>query len=325
MIDQLKKLSLNGGDFRGARTAFGQTLEGLRTATNVVRSLEFVDRSLGANLLGQLDAAELLQLQSGGEPSPSAVASWAGQTLERVLDVKESLGDTRAPKDREKAREKLGSAIEAIAGLTSEVAAQQDKLTAWQRASILSHIGQRLTALNPSLPDDVNQDLAELARTTALTEAVAQYRLSSGASGAATMAMLYESVTGLAQSVATAKDEPSEEQLKAVSAALDGVFGLFASDVPGTQHTLELLEPITRARRVDSRQRSHLERSEPGGLRRQSAGRSSATRRARRSHPECRRARGRVHRSLQLRSGPLVCGGRCVLRLRPDAFDGNHR
>lgn len=262
----LQKLAVaSGGDYRGRRTDVALAIEQLEGISEVVRSLEFVDRDVGAKLQGQLDAAALLLSRGDAQINVTDIAMWASETLERTVEVKEQLKSS-APKkpytpspikgkkgddDKEQRvkREEPIDVAKALAELTeatTELAGQRDKLGAWARASALAHIGQRLTAVKPALDADRNSERAELCRTTALTEAKAQYELSDGAGGDAAMTQLYEAAIDLAASVVKT-EEPSPEAIEATNRVLDGTFALFATDIPGRSNVQSLAQSIDAA------------------------------------------------------------------------------
>ncbi|MCK6547283.1 AAA family ATPase [Myxococcota bacterium] len=198
IIEQLGKvLDAEAQGFRGMNVA--KPLAELRQIARALRASERVPVELANKLDATIEGARPLEAAFATDRFQRLAIGWATDALAAAREVVANLRETAAGMAGGEAEPaKAARVLEAMGPLVDRVAASHERLGAWSRFSLLSHVHQRVGALEGALGADAKDRAARLVES-AKAGALALHAISLGRDAEQSLADAFGAYVDLAE------------------------------------------------------------------------------------------------------------------------------
>lgn len=255
IAESLEKVALAGeGGLRGFNMR--KPLEQLRKAARAVRALEKVPIEISARLDAIVDAARPLEAVFGTEKFHGMAASWCADALMATREVEGKLGELDAVGGGAKEAARLTQIFDALSPSVQRLGAANERLGAWSRLSLTSHVAQRVSAVEAAMPAGAVEAAKKLVES-AEAASLRQGSLSLGTDAEQSAADAYAAYVDIAQKLTSAKklDDAAVQTYSSLGEMLWALLGPqggdLSLDLDLLAKAIELTERLTKAPGVD--------------------------------------------------------------------------
>lgn len=222
----MEQVSTSEAGPRQAHLDIARGVAGLRAAVRGLQGLESVGPALLTRLEVALEKTGALA-QSFGSPGFEAQArAWAADALLAIRETEAQLLARRDALEAEVVRPKpIGRLLEQLATLAGQISKDTARIGAHSRFSLLAHLHQRLTALEPVLGKRFQKEVRELLGKVEIVAETLRTR-SGGPIGEQTAVELHGAYLDLGRALAATKSEGAPiEAYENLGALLWGLIG----------------------------------------------------------------------------------------------------